>query len=81
MERFILKPLEAEAVHYNGDLKSIKKFLNIKDANYDQKSREFILPDGRVVNIGEWVWRYKGTESIHINNDDEFNSLFEKINN
>lgn len=55
MEKYRLKSSVVDALQYNGDLKPIKKMLGIKDARYDQKSREFILDNGQVVKVGDWV--------------------------
>lgn len=38
-----LKQVEAE--QYTGDLKAIKKFLNIKNAEYDEETRTLLIPE------------------------------------
>ena len=58
------KPVVIQALEYTGDLKSAKKFLGIKDASYDNDSRELVIPtleDGstnqakHVASIGDYI--------------------------
>lgn len=49
---------QVEAQQYNGDLKAIKKFLEIKDAKYDAKTRIIILPEVTSQPDGE-TWAVK----------------------
>lgn len=82
MEKFRVKPIVVEAIQYTGDLKPIKKFLGIKDAQYDTETRQFIYndlnKDSRVIDIGDWVTKdVDGMISIWSN--EAFLYGFEKI--
>ncbi|TXK52406.1 hypothetical protein FVR03_01430 [Pontibacter qinzhouensis] len=66
--KFRKKPVIIEAIQYTGELAPAKKFMGIRDADYDTQTRELIIPtleDGsknqvkHVASVGDWI--VKGT--------------------
>lgn len=55
-----IKPTEHFAIQYTGELRPVKNFLGIRDARYDQVTREMIIGEPeqgnlRVISPGDWI--------------------------
>lgn len=60
VRRIRIKPTEHVAIQYTGELSPLKNFLGIRDARYDQVTREMIIGEAhlgnlRVISPGDWV--------------------------
>lgn len=44
MAKYRKIPIIVDAIQYTGELKPVKDFLGIKDAEYDEDSRKMIIP-------------------------------------
>lgn len=60
VRRIRIKPTEHAAIQYTGELSPVKNFLGIRDARYDQVTREMIIGEKeqgnlRVISPGDWV--------------------------
>ena len=67
-----------DAIQYTGDLKEAKKFLGIRNAEYDAETRKvFFARNGFVANISVSDWIVKEPTGVIVLTNAEFKKSFE----
>ena len=78
--QFKRKPIIVDAIQYTGEIAPAKKFLGLRNAQYDTETKDMIYKNERgrkdVISKGDWIVR--GANGIVTYTNKDFTEMFEK---